>query len=207
MVALVLLNDKKDEWRWNSASDNSFSVKEVRKWLTKTDAQVEPVVFRWCNWIPGKCNVFMWRANLDRIPKASALLRRNITVGAGFCYFCGECKKTTEHLFTACIIAHGVWNAIAAWLKIPPVFIFSLKDVIQLPESANCSTDKKIMFGICIVTCWKIWATRNEVVFKQAKANVTKIVSDIKSFSFLWYNSRSKKDRITWKDWCMFDVT
>lgn len=208
MVANVSLNDSKDTWRWNSAVNCCFSVKEVRDWLTKTDGQENTFNFKWCRWVPGKCNVFMWRAKLDRIPTAAALLRRNIIVGDGSCYLCGEGEETSEHLFTACPIANGIWSNIASWLKIPPVFVFSIEDIVRLSEFTNCSnTKKKMIYGVCIVACWKIWASRNEVVFSQATVNVTRIVADIKSISFLWYNCRLQKDRISWKCWCNGDVT
>ena len=64
--------------------------------------------FMWCKWIPNKCNIFMWRANMDMIPTLHALRRRNIYVGEGMCVFCGEAEETSDHLFFACRLVDAV---------------------------------------------------------------------------------------------------
>ncbi|XP_022019287.1 uncharacterized protein LOC110919324 [Helianthus annuus] len=155
----------------------------------------------------------MWWANLDRIPTKLALIRRNINVGEGLCTFCGEVIETTEHIFTACQLANGVWNGIASWVRIPPVFVFSVKDILELVEHLKVSTSKaEVLFGIFVLTIWRIWVARNEALFSQKNVNeknvnVARIVADIKSFGFLWFNSRSKKGGLVWKNWCNFNIT
>ncbi|XP_022003870.1 uncharacterized protein LOC110901346 [Helianthus annuus] len=208
MISVVRLSNRSDTWRWNVGHNCSYSVKEARLWLASMSSNEGRFVYKWCKWLPSKCNVFMWRANLDRIPTASALICRNIQVGNGLCNLCGEVEETTEHLFTGCLVANGVWNGIVSWLKIPPTFVFTVKDVLELVDHLQLSASKKdLVFGIFVLTCWKIWATRNEVLFTQAKANVAKIVADVKSLSFLWFNSRSKKGGLVWEDWCKFVIT
>ncbi|XP_022008070.1 uncharacterized protein LOC110907385 [Helianthus annuus] len=208
MVAVVRLNHRNDSWRWNTGSNVMYTVKEARKWLRNDEGEVDGYKYKWCKWIPSKCNVFTWRTNLDRIPTASALAHRNVNIGDGLCRLCGEVDETTDHIFTACRISNGLWLGVASWLKIPPMIIFSVKDILSLVDfMPTVSSRKGIIYGILVIVCWKIWVTRNEIIFKQGSANVTKMLSDVKAISFLWFNSRSKKDRIEWKNWCNFDVT
>ncbi|KAJ0545158.1 putative reverse transcriptase zinc-binding domain-containing protein [Helianthus annuus] len=58
--------------------------------------------FRRCKWVPSKCNIFLWRANLDRIPTRQALAKRNIWLESEVCAFCGEATESVDHIFTGC---------------------------------------------------------------------------------------------------------
>ena len=150
----------------------------------------------------------MWRASLDRIPTQSALSRRNICVGEGLCVFCGEAEETTDHLFSACRLEGGVWNNISTWCKVPPIFLFSTRDVLQLINYMGGSkTKKEILYGIFILTCWRIWKARNEKVFSNSDTNVVQIVSEVKSWGYFWYRNRYRKGTVDWKGWCNFSFT
>ncbi|PWA98441.1 reverse transcriptase domain, Reverse transcriptase zinc-binding domain protein [Artemisia annua] len=207
LVSAVHLNGNEDSWAWNQGSSDGYSVKDARKWLKGNNSSDGNIVFNWCKWIPNKCNIFMWRASLDRIPTQSALRRRNILVGDGLCVFCGETEENADHLFSGCRVACGVWNAIANWCKIPPFFVFSTNDVIKLVTYLGGSEAKKeIIYGVLIVSCWIIWKARNDKIFNGKNTNVVQIVSDIKSMGYLWYRSRHKEGSIDWKNWCNFSV-
>ncbi|KAJ0768030.1 putative reverse transcriptase zinc-binding domain-containing protein [Helianthus annuus] len=208
MVSAIQLQQRDDSWRWNSGSNVMYTVKEVRRWLCSDQGSSSGDIYKWCKWIPSKCNVFMWRTNLDRIPTASNLARRNINIGEGSCRFCGEMEESTEHIFTACLYANGLWSGLGAWMKIPPLLLFSVQDILRSVEDLPISTTRKeIIYGILIIMCWKIWVNRNEIIFRQGKANVSKLIADVKAISFLWFNSRSKQDKVDWNKWCIFDVT
>ena len=73
MVADVIIDEKDDRWCWNHGSNVEFSIRDVRKWLKGADVLDDDSRFTWCKWIPNKCNIFMWRANMDRIPTLHAL--------------------------------------------------------------------------------------------------------------------------------------
>ncbi|XP_021980328.1 uncharacterized protein LOC110876465 [Helianthus annuus] len=119
MVSSVRLNGNEDMWVWNQRSDGEYSVKEARKWLKGNEPREDSYVYSWCKWIPNKCNIFMWKASLDRLPTQSALRRQNVQVGDGLCVFCGETEESVDHLFSGCRVACGVWIALAKWCKIP----------------------------------------------------------------------------------------
>ncbi|XP_022030536.1 uncharacterized protein LOC110931427 [Helianthus annuus] len=160
---------------------------------------------RWCKWIPAKCNVFMWRAWLDRIPTKVALSKRNINVGNNLCVLCDEAEETVDHVFAGCRFTDGIWNGVASWCRIPHLFLFSLHDVQNVNDQLGYSLVKKdIILGIMMIACWRIWKMRNEKVFKAANAITTQVLSDIKSLSFLWFNSRRKSARVGWKEWQSF---
>ncbi|KAJ0693348.1 putative RNA-directed DNA polymerase [Helianthus annuus] len=205
-VAETILVDKKDSWSWHDGPEVEFLVKAARKWLKGEQDTSDDHIYKWSNWIPGKCNVFMWRAIMDRIPTMCALRKRNINVGDGLCVFCGEVEETTDHLFTACRLISGVWFAIASWCNIAPFFFFSIKDIVKVIEYMPASdTKKEVVYSVLILTCWRLWKARNGKVFSDIDTEVVKIVSDIKSLGYLWFKSRYKKGSIDWKGWYNFN--
>ncbi|KAJ0576250.1 putative reverse transcriptase zinc-binding domain-containing protein [Helianthus annuus] len=170
------ISDTKEKWVWNDERNSLFAVKDTRKWLVEDGSREGNNMFTWCKWIPKKCNIFMWRASMDRIPTLAAL-RRNIVVGEGGCYFCGEDTESTDHIFTACRIANGVWAGVASWCRVPPPFFFSIQDVHNFVNHMSGSKTKKdIVNGVFILTAWRIWKARNEKAFASIEANVVHLV-------------------------------
>ena len=52
-----------------------------------------------------------------------------------------------------------------------------------------------ILYGVIILTCWRIWKARNEKVFTSKDTNVAQIISDVKSLGYLWFRGRHKGGR------------
>ncbi|KAJ0442266.1 putative reverse transcriptase zinc-binding domain-containing protein [Helianthus annuus] len=156
-IADTYLVEENDKWSWVFVADSLFFVKEVRRWIQGNMENQVLEVFKWSKWIPSKCNMFMWRVFLDRIPTLSALRKRNINVGNGLCILCGEVEETTDHLFSACRFITGVWLGIASWCKIAPLFFFSAKDVLSVTDFTAISGSKKeVVYGILILACWHV---------------------------------------------------
>ncbi|KAJ0724140.1 putative reverse transcriptase zinc-binding domain-containing protein [Helianthus annuus] len=174
-------------------------------WLSGEGTSDAICNFKWCKWILNKCNIFMWKACMDRIPTMWALRRRNIMVGDGRCVFCGDVDETTDHIFTTCRLASGVWSGIASWCNLSPNYLFSISDVLQVINQMDGSKKKKeIVHGVLVLTCWRIWKERNEKNLINNDVNVVQIVSDVKSLGYLWYRSRFKDGTVDWKGWCRF---
>ncbi|XP_022020292.1 uncharacterized protein LOC110920387 [Helianthus annuus] len=206
MVNLTQLNDRRDYWKWTSGSDEVFSVAIVKKWLIDETVNGDIDYFKWCTWLPKKCNIFMLRALADRIPTKTALKRRNIDVGNLICTLCGDHEESLNRKFSGCGYSMGVWQGIAKWCGIPPVYLFGIKDEVELHKYFKREkTKKQVMQGIAILTCWRIWKARNEMVFSNKKRNVVEIVADIKTLGFLWFRSRRNTILIDWYMCCNFD--
>ncbi|PWA55808.1 reverse transcriptase domain, Reverse transcriptase zinc-binding domain protein [Artemisia annua] len=149
----------------------------------------------------------MWRANLDRIPTLVALTRRNILFGDNICSMCGDTEESTDHIFTACIIANGVWDAICTWCNIPKGFLFSFQDIIEMANRVDGSrVRKQVVYGVIVLTCWCIWKARNEKRFNNVEIKVPKIVTDVKSLGYLWYRNRFNGGKVDWKGWNLFCI-
>ncbi|PWA40262.1 RNA-directed DNA polymerase, eukaryota [Artemisia annua] len=149
--------------------------------------------FEWCSWIPNKCNIFGWRAEMGRIPTASALRKRNIQIADSLCVLCESAEENVDHLFSGCIFASRLWQHISTWCKVPNIFVFSFKDLLDLHNFVGLSGKKKeIFYGLMIIVCWCIWRARNSFKFQNKKARMEGIIGEVKVLGFLWAKSRAK---------------
>ncbi|PWA43337.1 reverse transcriptase zinc-binding domain-containing protein [Artemisia annua] len=164
-------------------------------------------VFEWCKWIPKKCNIFGWRAEMGRIPTACALRYRNIPIVDVECMLCGDAEETVDHLFTGCIIVSRVWQHISSWCKVQNFFAFSFKDLLEVHNFVGLSgRAKDIFYGIIIIGCWCIWRARNHQMFQGKMARSVDIIGEIKVLGFLWAKNRAKVPSLNWDRWSKFVI-
>lgn len=173
----VQLVDRQDGWVWCDGRADGFTVASVKNWMRGTPSSVGRFGFRWSKWVPNKCNIFMWRAYLDRLPTKMALLRRNIPVDDQSCAWCESNEETIEHILTGCGISAGIWNALSRWCRIPGMFVFHVHDLMEMHEHCGASGNKKmVLHGIIIIACWRMWRARNEKIFSNKDPNVVEMV-------------------------------
>ena len=134
-------------------------------------------------------------------------MQRNIMIQDLLCPWCRTRDETEMHILVDCLIAAMVWDCIGSWCRIPPIFAFGIKDLLQVYKTfPGCKMKKKIVHGIVVVSMWAIWKARNETVFNGKEPSVERIVSTVKSMSFLWVKNRTKCNRIVWKDWSRYPL-
>ncbi|MFS7909622.1 putative RNA-directed DNA polymerase [Helianthus anomalus] len=204
----VVLSGDQDKWQWLGDDSGLYTVKAAKLWLQKEEQQQVPdFVLDWCTWVPSKVNIFVWRAEMDRIATTAALERRNIQVRKKNCVFCDHEVETAEHLFSGCFFATSVWAAITSWCRIPNIFVFSVRDIVTIHQSVGLKGDKKVAFqGIIFISLWCIWKARNDRIFSEKNINVVEVVAEIKVLSFLWFRCRCKNGCIDWQSWCNFEM-
>ncbi|XP_022023979.1 uncharacterized protein LOC110924256 [Helianthus annuus] len=196
-LAEVLIVDSQDKWVWSDDDSDMFSVISAKKWLQQETSNSAVGRLEWCKWIPAKVNIFVWRAKMDRIATISALERRNIMIPSRGCVFCEYSPETTDHLFSGCFFSNGIWLAIESWCRIPNVFAFSIRDLVNLHNSVGFKGIKKVAFqGIIYIALWSIWRARNDRVFADKRLKVMEVMAEIKSLSFLWFRCRYNTIRI-----------
>ncbi|MFS7913188.1 hypothetical protein Hanom_Chr02g00138881 [Helianthus anomalus] len=65
---------------------------------------------------------------------------------------------------------------------------------------------KVTVYGVFVMTCWRLWKARNDKIFRGVEVNVHQVVADIKTLGFLWFRSRFKDASVNWKSWCKFNL-
>ncbi|XP_021985657.1 uncharacterized protein LOC110881815 [Helianthus annuus] len=200
----IELGSGPDLWLWKTGSSREiFTVQLLRAELDHINIIPETKVLNWLHWIPKKVNCFLWRVVLDRIPTKEALMARRISLPSASCIFCNDVIETVDHLLVTCDFAQQVWTLILQWINIHlPRFTLS---VIQLSEQILSHKThkalKRAIWAVVAATCWNIWRTRNDFIFKHKSPQLTKLIGDIKAHSFLWVQSRASLPDITWEKW------
>ncbi|MFS7905580.1 putative reverse transcriptase zinc-binding domain-containing protein [Helianthus anomalus] len=128
----------------------------------------------------------LWHTCQNRIPTLVELNRRNINVGPLNCRVCGVGEETTDHLFIGCHLAQFVWEFVAGWCKISPVYAYDIKDLVNLYRHLRSSFKwKKLIYMVMQTSIWCIWRCRNDLIFNHKEAHVTRLVEEIRVLAFL----------------------
>ncbi|XP_022032843.1 uncharacterized protein LOC110933951 [Helianthus annuus] len=201
----VSLSSGKDSWSWLGAGPKGYSVAAVKRLISSSRDFSDRYVMEWCRWVPKKCNIFAWRADLNRIPTCDALGSRGVAVIDDLCSLCGDGLETVSHIFSACRISLGVWEKVSLWCRIPRFFIFSFRDLIELHNVGVYNKAVRVaLHGIVVTTCWMLWKARNNARFNGYRSSAEEIFSEVRVVSFFWYKHRAKKGVFEWGDWCKF---
>ncbi|KAM0019452.1 putative RNA-directed DNA polymerase [Helianthus debilis subsp. tardiflorus] len=182
---IINLNQSCDVWSWIGADDKDFSVSAVKRLLNKQRSQTDHYVIEDCNWVPLKCNAFVWRAEMGRIATLTSLKKRNIGTDNLSCCLCGEEDETADHLFTTCCFASMVWSFVCSWSKSQNFIRFFFKDLLEAHNYVGLIDQKKeVLKGIIRIGCWCIWKARNEAKFNNTQVKLERIISEIRSLGF-----------------------
>uniref|UniRef100_A0A251VRU4 Putative RNA-directed DNA polymerase, eukaryota, Reverse transcriptase zinc-binding domain protein n=1 Tax=Helianthus annuus TaxID=4232 RepID=A0A251VRU4_HELAN len=206
-LSAVILQPKADGWRWLGDGSGSFSVSSVKSLLAGAGSSPVNFIFSWNKWVPSKCNLLAWKAEMYRVPTADALRKRGIPVGDGICPLCKTEAESADHIFTACYVAAVLWQKVSRWCRIPPIFAFSVRDLLDLHQSNHVKTAaKSVVQGIIYSAIWCLWSARNKAIFSGIEAKVENIFCELKSLRYLWFKYRSRNNHISWSDWCNYPV-
>ncbi|GKD46939.1 hypothetical protein Tco_1271584, partial [Tanacetum coccineum] len=66
-----------DRWHYSISSDGEFSVKDTRSIIDDMFLPSHDVPTRWVKGVPGKINIFTWKARRDVLPTRYNLIRRD----------------------------------------------------------------------------------------------------------------------------------
>ncbi|XP_022014460.1 uncharacterized protein LOC110913952 [Helianthus annuus] len=139
----VQLTAGKARWKWISESDGLFSVKAVKKLLKEDQVQENNFVLEWCNWVPAKVNIHAWRLEMNKVPTAEALRRRNIGIGDTSC----PCVIPMRNRLITClwrVSLHrqfGVELVLGVKFPISSLFLFVIS--LRSIKISDCRTGKR----------------------------------------------------------------
>ncbi|XP_076948891.1 G-type lectin S-receptor-like serine/threonine-protein kinase At1g67520 [Bidens hawaiensis] len=183
----VVLEDGMDKVVWDLDDGSGFSVRSLKIELVDQEYVVGNYVMEWNNWVPKKVGIHAWRVEMERIPVMIELVKRGIMVTSAVCPICEEEVESVEHLMISCQFAQDVWSVISSWCKVPPIFAFSVKDLLELHRFTHLPKRKaKAFYSVCLTTLWCLWRARSALIFEGKVANLCNVVGEIKALSFLW---------------------
>ncbi|KAJ0436408.1 putative RNA-directed DNA polymerase [Helianthus annuus] len=147
-VATVSLSLVPDKWSWLGIGSNDFSVAAVKKHLVSRRDFSNRFIMDKCNWVPKKCSLFAWRAEMNRVPTVEALGKRGVVIIDDMCNFCNEGLDSVSHIFTACPLALGVWEKVSFWCRIQNFFVFSFRDLLEIHNvGSKGKSEREAIYG------------------------------------------------------------
>lgn len=165
-IHIVTRNDK---WVCNISSDGIFHVNVLRTQIDWRNMMPGEISTNWIHDISLKINCFMWRAKLDRIPTACALMKRGIQITSDICTYCESDMEDTTHVLFRCPVASKVWEWIFLWCKIPHIHFGNVAELVKFVAQWGTCLKKMTLTSICYGTTWIIWKARCDRIFKKNK--------------------------------------
>ncbi|XP_035838182.1 uncharacterized protein LOC118485815 [Helianthus annuus] len=154
----LTFSGSQDRWQWGDDGKDSFSMALVKNLIRDDNEVSRDHSMQWESWIPLKVNLFIWRAEMDRISTKLALTRRRIYIQDVSCSLCETMDEDVAHLFTGCGFSFGVWSAVGNWCKIALIFAFDFKDLLAIHNQVQGDKwAKKVVRGIIMISCWDLW--------------------------------------------------
>ncbi|KAL4581751.1 hypothetical protein LXL04_006279 [Taraxacum kok-saghyz] len=107
--------------------------------------------------------------------------------------FCQQVEEDIEHAFFTCAHVRKVWTWFGNWIRwgknIPSDFRSLMENI---NSGSNDRKTRKLHKALAYTVLWTIWKSRNEVVFKNGKANAMQVADEIQLSSFNWVKYRSR---------------
>ncbi|CAI9283147.1 unnamed protein product [Lactuca saligna] len=193
-------------WDWKSVPRTLESVSEIALLVSRiSDFQTVQGNDKWvCTLASDGVTCFMWRAKLERIPTACALLKRGIRITSPICSYCKNAEEDTAHVLFRCSMAVRVWEWVLSWCDLQNIHFESAEELMAFAAQwGSCEMKRRVLISICYGTTWFLWKARCDWVFKKLRTSLAKVVDSIKSTVFLWMKYRRKHCTLQWIDWCI----
>ncbi|XP_021971263.1 uncharacterized protein LOC110866422 [Helianthus annuus] len=154
-VAARLSAPASDSWKWLADPSGTFTTASCRDLLAANAALFHP--FKWSSWVPKKVNILAWRAEQDRLSTMEGLIKRNIVNSSPLCSLCGDYPENADHLLIHCYVASNIWQKVAEWCNISPIFAFNIRELLESSKINGLKrSKKKALYAIILTTCWII---------------------------------------------------
>lgn len=132
-IGMYQLSNSPDKWSCPLLPDDIYHVDVFRQYLDQLLPLVNSIVINWNHEIPIKILGFVWRANLGRIPSASALIKRGIHVDSSDC--CQEIDENANHILIICPFASTMQTWIFRWCRVDMFHFESVGDEINYADT------------------------------------------------------------------------
>ncbi|GAU28852.1 hypothetical protein TSUD_21890 [Trifolium subterraneum] len=177
----LAFSEVEDEWLWRLEDDGMFSVSSVYRHLSCVfspasvlyDHELRVLYHIWKSLAPSKVIAFSWK------------------------------DESGLHLFLLCDLAGQIWKAIFRWLNLVivlPPNLFMMFDCFL-----GAAPNKKIRKGYGLIwhaTIWRLWKSRNDIIFSNGVIDAEKVIDEIKLLSWRWGLSRHNIPICLFYEWC-----
>jgi len=187
--------NKEDTLTWKGKKE--YKAKVLHQMLCmEMAAEVESIVCSvWMHLAPPKVEFFMWLVLLGKINTKEKLCTKGILpADQTLCALCSAQTETLDHVLLNCPFSWRVWTSVATELgqvlTVQPSFKVFYETWLNVQWRSK--RVKKIWLSIVFAGAWRLWMSRNEVIFKQKELNFEELCHSIKWQVSVWTK--------TWKE-------
>lgn len=193
-------------WWWKCAltDDGNYHVGAIRSKLDSMEPANNEEIIPWIHEIPIKVSTFVWRANLVRIPSNNALNRRRVPGIEDRCLWCSKETEDAAHILLHCPMAASVWELVFKWCEISQPQIQVIGDLISFVKKwGNNKKRRNNLISVCFGgTIWLLWKSRCDLMFKNVRTSLFRILDGVKSTVYSWLKHRRASCNYGWNEWC-----
>lgn len=191
---IIRRNQEETRRESDFAIDGKFHDAGLRGRINRAGHLTPDGAFTWSKWIPNKVNCFVWRARIDRIPSACALIRRGVKIQDETCSACISGSETADHMLVTCPFAIAIWNGIWNWCEIIPPQLSNVKEILNfVAMCGKPQTKKRTINSIIFGTLWGMWKARNDRVFNSKFIPPELVFKGVRCMVYTWIKFRHGK--------------
>eukprot|EP00253_Pinus_taeda_P009219 PITA_09219 len=192
--------EEEDSWGWGQTGVYSAKQGYLQMQGKKDSVHPEGVWKQiWeCFSIP-KINFFFWTLFHNKILTSENLCKRNIA-GPHRCVLCKKAQETSAHIFLECEFTQKTWTSFLAGLNVSSPANCSITEMFltwkaRYPHRiAAKSLWSKVWVAAPKYVCWKVWLSRNEIIFNQTETSAEKVAEKAKNLLIETLRQSSAKD-------------
>eukprot|EP00253_Pinus_taeda_P024453 PITA_24453 len=192
--------EEEDSWGWGQTGVYSAKQGYLHMQGNKDSVHPEGVWKQiWeCFSIP-KINFFFWTLFHNKILTGENLCKRNIA-GPHRCVLCKKAQETSAHIFLECEFAQKTWTCFLAGLNVSSPANCSISEMFltwnaRYPHRIVAkSLWSKVWVAAPKYVCWKVWLSRNEIIFNQTETSAEKVAEKAKNLLIETLRQSSAKD-------------
>ncbi|KAL4576124.1 hypothetical protein LXL04_012213 [Taraxacum kok-saghyz] len=184
--------EDRDRWQWRISQDGEFTVTDTRTWIDNIVLPTSAYSTRWCDWVPRKVNIFVWRVMWKRLPTRGLLQSRGINVASMLCPICSEEEESLSHVLGTCEVANTVWRLIFRWMQLQGVEVLGPDVVFEWVDGVKeINATPPVSNRPCTLTLLLIEAGARKRKIQSLKHEVNRtLLQLLKEKSEIWFERR-----------------
>lgn len=161
-------SSQEDCCSWLGSSSGAYQFCVIANALDKSWSSHSETPTIWCNLLPKKINLFLWRARRSFLSCLLPLAIRGVSIYSLSCPLCAATPEDINHALFHCKFSRQVWTTVAKWWGLVAICIcdcddlFSKEVLYLVPLKAQ-----PVWAAMLYVTSWTIWKVRNKYVMKK----------------------------------------
>ncbi|GKA29440.1 RNA-directed DNA polymerase, eukaryota, partial [Tanacetum coccineum] len=174
------LSCRRGSLHYSISSDGEFSVKDTRSIIDDMFLPSHDVPTRWVKGVPGKINIFTWKARRDVLPTRYNLIRRLFNLDSDRCPICKTSVEDVSHIFFYCSLAQSISKRICRWWELDWHQWSSFSEWLEWFSNIRLSSKvKSLLEGVFMVAWWTLWGFRNRMVFESTPPKRSMLFDDV----------------------------